>query len=232
MGLRLVMVGAVAFSRTCLETLIRIRAPLSGVASLHSRAAARHSDYADLAPIARGAGVEVMEVADINARETCERLRAWVPDALLILGWSQLLKPPLLAVSRIGAIGSHPALLPRNPGRHPVIWQLIHGEPEPGLSLFWLDESADGGPILLQERFALSPEDDAGTVYAKMTDAGVRMLPEAVRLLETDHPPRLAQDPSQATYLRKRTERDGVHLLESDPPSGTFPAGTRFETRA
>ena len=223
------MVGAVAFSRACLETLIRMRAPLEGVVSLQARAAARHSDYADLAPVARTAGVEVLEVENINALETRERLQAWAPDALLILGWSQLLKPPLLAVPRIGAIGSHPALLPRNRGRHPVIWQLLRGETESGLTLFWLDESADAGPILLQERFALTPEDDAGTFYAKMTDAAVRMLPEAVRLLGTDRPPRLVQDPSQATYLCKRTERDG--WIDWSRPAADVHALVRALTR-
>src|SRR6185295_13788641 len=209
MTVRLAMAGAVEFSRECLSSLLRIHAPLVGVISLPPRLAGRHADYADLAPTALGAGLESVASGDVNGPEVLAALRRWAPDVLLVLGWSQLLKGPLLAAPRLGTIGSHPALLPKNRGRHPVIWQIINGEKESGLTLFWLDESADRGPLFLQERFPLDADEDAGTFYAKMTRVAVNMMPEVVRLLESGNPPRLPQDDSQATSLRKRSEQDG-----------------------
>lgn len=203
------MAGAVEFSRRCLRALVRAGAPLSGVVALPREKASRHSDYADVGAEARAAGLPVCPSADINAPETIEALRAWSPDVVLVLGWSQLLRGPLLSLPRMGLIGSHPALLPRNRGRHPIVWQLIRGETESGLTLFWLDDSADGGPILLQERFVLSEDDDAASFYERMTQAGERMMPEMVRLIESGHPPRVPQDASKATYLRKRGSDDG-----------------------
>jgi methionyl-tRNA formyltransferase len=209
MPLRLVFVGAVEFSRACLEALLRARAPLVGVVALPATSASRHSDYVDLAVPARAAGLPVRESADVNDGATLESFRAWSPDAILVLGWSQLLRPPALAAARLGLVGSHPALLPRNRGRHPIVWQLVNGETESGLTLFWLDETADSGPILMQETFPLSEEDDAGTFYRRMTDAGVRMMPQMLALLESGDPPRQPQDEALATVLRKRSERDG-----------------------
>lgn len=208
MALRIVMAGAVDFSRVCLETLIRSGTPLAGVLALPPGRARRHSDYADIGAPARQAGIPVAEAADINGGDALSALRAWRPDVLLVLGWSQLVGPELLGLPRMGAIGSHPALLPRNRGRHPIVWQLIHEEPESGLSLFWLDESADSGPILLQDRFPLSLDDDAGTFYRKTMDSARTLLPRAVKLLESGHPPRIPQDPAHATILRKRTADD------------------------
>lgn len=209
MSLRLVMAGAVEFSRACLKALVAARAPLQGVVALPPAAAARHSDYADLGAAAREAGLPAHETKDVNDPDALAAVRAWAPDVLLILGWSQLLRSEALSLAPMGTIGSHPALLPRNRGRHPIVWQLIHGETESGLTLFWLDATADGGPILLQERFPLDPDDDAADFYRKMTEAGVRMMPEMVRLLEGGSPPRVPQDESRSTTLRKRTAEDG-----------------------
>ena len=229
MGFRLAMAGAVEFSRACLETLLGMNAPLAGVLALSSRCANRHSDYADLAPACRNAGVPVVSVEDINSPLALETLRRWDVDVLLVLGWSQLLGEALLGAARKGAIGSHPSLLPRNRGRHPIIWQILNGETESGLTLFRLDEAADRGPILCQDRFPLNGNENAGTFYAKVIGAAKTLLPEAVRLLESGNPPCRPQDESRATYLRKRDEREG--WIEWSRPASEIQTLVRALTR-
>src|SRR3990167_4253141 len=67
------------------------------------------------------------------------------PDVMFCCGWSSLLPPEVLAIPRLGVIGFHPALLPMNRGRHPIIWALALGLTQTGSTFFVMDERADAG---------------------------------------------------------------------------------------
>jgi methionyl-tRNA formyltransferase len=145
-------------------------------------------------------------VADVNDPTAIELIRSMKPDAIFVFGWSRLLGPELLAIAP--CIGSHPALLPRDRGRHPITWALVDGLDKTGLTFLWLDEGADSGDILWQRAFRIGPNDDAADVYAKIEDLAVDALREFIPLLAAGTAPRTAQDHRFATYRRKRGKND------------------------
>jgi methionyl-tRNA formyltransferase len=126
----------------------------------------------------------------------------------MCIGWSRLLGPDLLAIPPKGCVGFHPAALPRNRGRHPIIWALVLGLSETASTLFLMDEGADSGPILSQHPVTITAEDNARTLYDKVTASLSQQLGEALDRLESEVPLQ-AQDESQASYWRKRSARDG-----------------------
>ena len=207
--MRIVYLGAVDFSLHCLKEVIANDGDVVSVLTLSPEHAGFHSDYADLAPLASRHGIPVHRIRRINDRESVDLLRSLEPDVMFVFGWSQIVSPEVLGVPPLGCIGSHPALLSRNRGRHPIVWALAEGLEESGLTFFYLDQGADSGDILWQKAFSIALDDDDATVYGKLKGLASEAIGQFLPLLQRGVAPRLPQDHSQATYWRKRTEEDG-----------------------
>lgn len=168
-----------------------------------------NSDHVDMAPCADAAGVPVEYVDSINAPEAVERIRGFRPDVLCVFGWSELLKDEVLAIPAMGTIGAHPALLPQNRGRHPLIWAVQLGLPASGLTFFWMDRRADSGDILAQADFPLQPDETATSLYARIKEAASQLIPQFLPCLADGTAPRVPQERARATYWRRRSRDDG-----------------------
>ena len=207
--MRIVFIGAVEFSRHCLEEVLRQGGHVVGVLNPEQRHAAMNSDYTDLAPVATKGGIPLYRFRRVKDPETVQIIRTLQPDIIFAFGLSQLIPKEILEVPTKGCIGVHPALLPRNRGRHPLIWALVQGLAESGLTFFYMDEGADSGDILWQESFHITLEDDAGSLYAKIEELASEAIREFLPDLHAGTASRRPQDHSLATYLRKRGEEEG-----------------------
>jgi len=200
-----VFVGAVRFSARCLEALAA--GGLRFEAVMGPEGPGPNADYEDLAPVAARHGFPFRRFRKIS--EEASYLQGLAPDIIFVMGLSQLLPPAVLSAARIGVLGSHPALLPQNRGRHPIVWALANGLSRGGLSLFWIDAGVDSGDLWRQAEFPIAPEDDAGTVYEKVCRAAESLLTEGLAELRDGTPARRPQDHSAANVWRKRTPADG-----------------------
>ena len=116
----------------------------------------------------------------------------------------------VLSIPKIGSIGSHPSLLPKNRGRHPLIWSLINNEETGGLTFLYLDNGIDDGDILWQESFPITELDDAGTLYGKIKTLSSKAIPDLLGRMTVGPLVGTRQAAEIATYLRKRSEADGL----------------------
>jgi methionyl-tRNA formyltransferase len=219
--LRILFLGAVDFSLHCLEEVIKAKGQVVAVLTLAKGDAAFHSDHADLSGLAGEKGIPVHYIGNINEDSTLELIKSHAPDVIFVFGWSQIISKSVLDIPAMGCIGTHPALLPRNRGRHPIIWALVEGLEKSGLTFFYLDEGADSGDILWQRPFPITVEDDAGSVYLKIKSLASDAIAEFLPSLQHGTAPRLEQDRSQATYWRKRGKRDG-EIAWADPTMKTY----------
>lgn len=206
--MRIVLIGTVIFSREILSHLINIGFNPVGVCT--SKASGINSDYADLQPICESSNTPLHRTNDINSEETFEWICNKSPDVIFCVGWSRLIGPRLLALPRLGVIGYHPAKLPQNRGRHPLIWALALGLQQTASSFFVMDESADGGDILSQVELSISPNDDAGSLYKKIIDTAKNQLTELVYELIDGGTRKVKQNHNIANYWRKRNAKDGL----------------------
>jgi methionyl-tRNA formyltransferase len=108
----------------------------------------------------------------------------------------------------------HPSLLPRWRGAAPVERALMAGDVETGVSIIRLVKELDAGPIAAQESFALSEEDDAGAVYARATEAALRLLDDVL----TSTAPAFRDQVGEATYAAKIAPDD--RHLDLERPAG------------
>ena len=109
------------------------------------------------------------------------------PDAIYCFGWSHLLSQEVLRAAPLGCVGYHPALLPWNRGRHPIIWALALGLSQTGSTFFLMDEGADTGDILSQRTVPIEDEDDAGTLYEKLKAVACNQTEEIDAMVAQGH---------------------------------------------
>jgi phosphoribosylglycinamide formyltransferase-1 len=95
----------------------------------------------------------------------------------------QLLTPAFLG--RFPAINVHPSLLPAFPGLDAVGQALAAGATKTGVTVHFVDEGTDSGPVILQEAVSIEPDDTPETLYARIRPVEHRLLPQAVRLYLT-----------------------------------------------
>lgn len=139
-------------------------------------------------------------------RETIAELS---PDLCIVVGWYWVLAHELLRMVSEGWLGIHASLLPKYRGGAPLVWAIINGETESGVSLFYFDEGMDTGDIAAQKRFKIGFEETIADVLHKVEALSVEMIRETYPLLITGTTHRIPQDHSQATYAAVRKPIDG-----------------------
>jgi phosphoribosylaminoimidazolecarboxamide formyltransferase / IMP cyclohydrolase len=112
-----------------------------------------------------------------------DALRGAAPDVVVLAGYMRIVGPAVLAAFAGRILNTHPSLLPAFPGGHAVRDALAHGVRLTGATVHLVDESLDGGPIVLQESVPIEPGDNETTLRARIKTVEHRLLPVAVALL-------------------------------------------------
>jgi methionyl-tRNA formyltransferase len=205
--LKACFVGTVEFSKNVLELLIDMRVELCGVISNTKNKI--NTDFANLKPLCEINNIDFYDTNNINAKETLDWIAERSPDIVFCFGWSQLIKKELLSLPNMGVVGFHPALLPANRGRHPIIWALALGLDKTGSTFFFMDEGADSGDILSQKVIDISYKDDAQSLYEKVTSTALEQIKEFVPTLQSGRFIVQKQIEKNANNWRKRGMLDG-----------------------
>jgi methionyl-tRNA formyltransferase len=204
--MRIVFIGTVEFSRQMLEHLVSVEANIVGICT--SKDNQFNSDFADLTDIALNAQIPIHLTNDINSNESINWIENLRPEVVFCFGWSRLLSAELINIPPKGVVGYHPSLLPANRGRHPLIWALALGLERTGSTFFYMNEKADEGEILSQQEITIRYDDNAGTLYNKISQIAKIQLAELLPLLESNNEPKRAQDNKEANIWRKRSDED------------------------
>src|SRR3989449_63880 len=195
--MRILLVGQAAFAEEVLHGLEAAGDTIAAVVC--PPGAGPKPDPLKAAALARGIPVhQFRSLKAPEARHTFAEARA---DLGVLAYVTQIVPEPLLHIPRLTSICFHPSLLPRYRGGSPIAWQLIRGETESGVTVFWPDAGTDTGPILLQRSAPVGPDDTAGSLYYKtLYPLGVRAVLDAVALVREGRAPRVPQDESRASY--------------------------------
>ena len=165
--------------------------------------------FASVAGLAASHRLPTIAPADPNAAEIVERIRALQPDFLFSFYYRNMLKTPLLAVPRRGALNMHGSLLPKYRGRVPVNWAVIHGESATGATLHYMTAKPDAGDIVAQQAVPILPDETAGEVFHKVAAAAATVLERTLPALIAGTAPRQPQDLTQGGYFGGRKPADG-----------------------
>lgn len=205
--MRIVFIGTVEFSLLALKRLIGLNANIVGVVTKEN--SSFNADFCDLVPVCEDNAIPYKFVNDINHPNNVAFIRNLNPDVIFCFGWSSLIKKEILSCCPLGVVGYHPAELPFNKGRHPLIWALVLGLPKTASTFFFMDEGADTGDIISQKELIITELDDARSLYNKVIDIGISQIEEFLPQLQLGTFPRLKQDPTAGNSWRKRGRADG-----------------------
>jgi len=206
--MRLVFVGCVESSERLLRQVLQVpEAEVVGVVT--RRSSSFNADFCSLEPIATKHDIPCYLDVGNDQAEMAEWIRDRRPEVGYCFGWSYLLKQELLDIPELGFVGFHPTKLPRNRGRHPIIWALALGLEETASSFFFMNEGADSGDLLSQEEVPIQWTDDARDLYDRILDVAEEQVSTFTPQLAGREHRRVPQDDDQANYWRKRSREDG-----------------------
>jgi methionyl-tRNA formyltransferase len=205
--------GTSAFAAAVLERLAATDHRPALVVTRPDRAAGRGRRLTPppVAEAARELGLELFQPESINTDEARDRVAASGADVVVVCAFGALIKEPLL--SDFELLNVHPSLLPRWRGAAPVERAIMAGDEQTGVSIMRVTEGLDSGPVCLAQAEPIRPDDDYGTLAARLQDLGATLL---VRALD-ERPPFVEQAEDGATYAEKITAAD--RTLDPEAPA-------------
>jgi len=204
-----VFIGTVESSYHTLKALIDGGVNITAVFSLDSQYSDSVSDYRDLEPLTIDIDIPYFVFKNVNEKKVIENLINMQPDYIIVVGLSQLVKKEILTIPTKGCIGAHPSLLPKGRGRASIPWTIINGEKESGMSVFFLEEGADSGDLIAQERFLLDERETAASLYEKSIIALYKIFGEIAPDIKAGLIAGTSQDHTKATFTSRRVPVDG-----------------------
>ncbi|MFD9998528.1 methionyl-tRNA formyltransferase [[Kitasatospora] papulosa] len=140
--------------------------------------------------------------------ELFARLQEADADIIVANNWRTWIPPRIFGLPRHGTLNIHDSLLPKYAGFSPLIWALINGESEVGVTAHMMNDELDAGDIVRQEAVAVGPTDTATDLFHKTVDLIGPVTIGALDLIASGQTEFTRQDRSQATFFHKRAAED------------------------
>jgi methionyl-tRNA formyltransferase len=202
--LRTVYLGTSSFAATVLERLAASEHRPSLVITRPDapRGRGRKLQPPPVAEAARALGIAVIQPERLHDADVMERIAAAEPEALAVCAYGALIREPLLSAYEI--LNVHPSLLPRWRGAAPVERAIMAGDEVTGVSIIRLVEALDAGPVCLRGETPIGPDDDYGTLSARLEELSGELLVRAL----SERPLFAEQGEDGVTYAHKIEARD------------------------
>jgi methionyl-tRNA formyltransferase len=221
--LRTAYLGTSEFAGTVLGALAESRHRPQLVVAPPDRRAGRGRRLAPppVADLARELGLELHQTDDVNENGSLQALRQARAEAIAVCAFGQLIREPLL--SEFTMLNVHPPLVPRWRGAAPIERAIMAGDRRTGVSIMRVTAGLDSGPVALQDETEIRPDEDYGSLAARLAELSGGLLIEALDQLEAGSLEVREQRDSDATYA----EKIGPEERRLDPRRGAAELGGR-----
>jgi methionyl-tRNA formyltransferase len=152
-------------------------------------------------------GLPVHQPERVRRPEIVEQLRELAPEAMIVVGYGQIIPKAILDIPPQGIINVHASLLPKYRGAAPIQWAIARGETRTGVTTMRINEGLDTGDMLLKWETPIGPEENAVDLGDRLAAAGAELLVRTLAELQTIRPE--PQDESQTTYAPILKKEDG-----------------------
>jgi len=208
--MRLVFLGTPVFAVPTLESLVAAGYEVLSVVTQPDRPSGRgrHLAASPVKEAAQRLRLPVYQPERIRRPEAVEALAALRPDAIVVVGYGQILPQAVIDIPRHGIINVHASLLPEYRGAAPVQWAIANGATLTGVTTMRIDAGLDTGDMLLKAETEIGPDETALELSGRLATLGAALLIETLEQIETLVPHR--QNPAQATYAPLLKKEDGL----------------------
>jgi len=154
-------------------------------------------------------GLATYQPERVRHAEAVEFLRAQAAEAMVVVGYGQIIPQAVIDLAPLGIINVHASLLPKYRGAGPIQWAILKGETRTGVTTMRIDAGLDTGAMLLKAETGIAPDEDAPSLGGRLAEMGARLLVETLDGLGAGSIVPEAQDPAQATYAPMLKKEDG-----------------------
>lgn len=155
-------------------------------------------------------GLAVHQPERVRRPEVVEQLKGMNPDAMVVVGYGQIIPQSIIDIPRHGIINVHASLLPRYRGAAPIQWAIANGEERTGVTTMRIDAGLDTGAMLLKWETEIGAEETALELGERMSVAGADLLVKTLAGLEDGTIQPELQDNTQATLAPIIRKEDGI----------------------
>lgn len=214
--MRIVFIGSSGFGLKCLKSILSLKGvEISGIISnkkkfniSYSKKPVTNVLHAEFGDFAKKNKIPFYEMEhNLKEKGLSAFLQRVKPELIVVVGWYHMIPDFILA--KIPCAGLHASLLPKYRGGAPLVWAIINGEKETGITFFLLDKGVDSGPIIGQEKVKINKRDTIATVYKKIEKKGIKLLRKYLPKIANRTAVYKKQDESQKTIFPQRTPEDG-----------------------
>jgi methionyl-tRNA formyltransferase len=204
----LIFLGTPSFAVPTLERIVEAGHRVLAIFTQPDRPKGRGGQL-NQSPVKQAAlrlGLPVYQPERIKHASAVEQLKQMKPDAMVVVGYGQIIPQSIIDIPPLGIINVHASLLPKYRGAAPIQWAIANGETRTGVTTMRIDAGLDTGDMLLKWETQIGPEEDALELSHRLAAAGAQLLVETLR----DHPTPLKQNPDEATYAPILKKEDGL----------------------
>ena len=151
----------------------------------------------------------------VNSEESVTTIRRFGPDLLVSIVGGEIFRQPILKLAPKGCINLHTSLLPKYRGLMPTFWVLKNGEKQTGVSVFFMNEGIDDGPIIVQKSIEISVEMTQAELIRKSKRLGMDAIIEALKLIEAGSLDLIENNDDESTYYSLPSRQDVREYLAS-----------------
>ncbi len=176
--MRVVFLGTPSFAVPTLETLVEAGHEVVLVVTQPDRPKGRGQQVA-FSPVKEAAlrlGLPVYQPERVGGPEGVERLRELDADAMVVVGYGQIIPQSIIDIAPMGIINVHASLLPKYRGAAPIQWAIVNGETVTGVTTMRIDAGLDTGDMLLKAETRIGPEETAIELGERLALMGAELL--------------------------------------------------------
>ena len=208
--MKLIFLGTPEFAVPTLDRIVAAGHSVSEVVTQPDRPKGRKQELTP-SPVKAAAlrhNIPVYQPERIRHADSVEHLRALAPDAMVVVGYGQIIPQSIIDIPPHGIINVHASLLPKYRGAGPVQWAIANGETRTGVTTMRIDAGLDTGDMLLKAETEIGPEETAVELGARLAAMGAALLIETLANIAAIAPQK--QDPAQTTHAPLLKKEDGL----------------------
>jgi methionyl-tRNA formyltransferase len=209
--MRLAFLGTPAFAVPTLERIVEAGHEVVAVVTQPDRPRGRGQQSA-APPVKETAlrlGLPVYQPERVRRPEALEYLRGLSTEAMVVVGYGQIIPQAVIDLAPLGIINVHASLLPKYRGAGPIQWAIVNGETRTGVTTMRIDAGLDTGDILLKAETEIGPDENAVELGRRLAVQGADLLVETLAGLAAGTIAPQKQDNDQATYAPLLKKEDG-----------------------
>src|SRR5208283_4040367 len=184
--MELIFLGTPTFAVPTIERIVGAGHRVSAVFTQPDRPKGRGGQL-NASPVKQAAlrlGLPVHQPERIRRPEVVEQLKQMRPDAMVVVGYGQIIPQTIIDIPPRGIINVHASLLPKYRGAAPIQWAVANGETRTGVTTMKIDAGLDTGDMLLKWETDIGADENAMELSPRLATAGAELLVETLRGLQ------------------------------------------------